>query len=132
MLSSSLNLVRWCGYSSAEPVSDMPAPRPPAVPRAERLPVRPLVERLAVVRAGFGLSLLLCSGSGDGVGSDGDELFPGDDSSPPSASRSGQVSGASASDQAPPTTDAPAMLGPPCTVIFGIAAPCSVCSVLAQ
>jgi len=65
----------------------MPAAGPPPVPRAEEaLAVAAFFERLPVVRAGDGLSLLLVPGELGSFSEDVDELVPADTSSPPSAS----------------------------------------------
>jgi len=96
------------------------------------LAVAAFLERLAVVGAGDGDGVSLGSGLLDGVSSDVEELLPADDSSPPSSlAGSGHTSGSPSLDHDPPTTDAPAIDAPPCTVIFGMSpAPSSTCSVL--
>jgi hypothetical protein len=91
-----------------------------------------LVERLAVLRARFGVSASLVSDSLDGFSGDVSELLEADGSSLPSVvdsssarSGSGQTSGSLALPHEPPTTVAPAMVGPPWRVIFGDMAPSS-------
>jgi hypothetical protein len=69
------------GQASAAPVSDVPASWSPSVPRAVEVAVRARFERLAVVRAGGGVSVSLFSGEVDGFSDDVEELLPGHNSS---------------------------------------------------
>jgi hypothetical protein len=72
--------------------SEVGAVGPPAVPRAEELPVRPLLERFPVVRARLSGAFSLVSGEVSPFLEDVDEVEPaasgvGDDCSPPSSSK---------------------------------------------
>jgi len=68
-------------------------------------------ERRPVVRAGLGRLAELGSGELGGFPLDACELLPGDGCSPSSVAAGEAGMGVSAS---------PALLGPPCTVIFGM------------
>ncbi|MGV9803946.1 hypothetical protein ACWDTP_38530, partial [Mycobacterium sp. NPDC003449] len=96
------------------PLSDVASVWSPSVAWAVEEPVWPFFERLAVVRAGDRPPLLLGSSLVCCFSEDVEELVPGDDSSPPSASTASSFS----------------LDGPPCTVTFGMSSPSSTRLVL--